>query len=172
MSYNLPASFYVGYSERPQLLHGKPNLQYNWETQQFIPLRPIGVQSQKLKAKHIAKPNPPIVQVECNATLGQYINEDMLIESWKMIENITALYYAGSEVSGGIFLYPRQAIALSYLLQKEITSKVRRIDEKQRFRVCETGFGKLYIIKIPRRFTSIIFNFSAIEIYLACHCVS
>ena len=139
LCYNQSASFYVGFSERLQL-YGKPNLRYDWETKQFIPLRPVGVESQKLKAKHVVKPNPPIIQIECNATLDQYINEDMLIESWNMIENITALY-PGSEVSGGIFLYPRQAIVLSYLLQKEITSQVRRMDKKDPFRVCETGFG-------------------------------
>eukprot|EP00956_Cyclotella_meneghiniana_P022772 scaffold43433_cov74-Cyclotella_meneghiniana.AAC.6 len=136
---DMAASFYIGFSERLQP-YGKPNLRYDWETKQFIPLRPVGVESQKLMAKHVVKPNPPIIQIECNATLDQYINEDMLIESWNMIENITALY-PGSEVSGGIFLYPRQAIVLSYLLQKEITSQVRRMDKKDPFRVCETGFG-------------------------------
>jgi hypothetical protein len=75
----------------------------------------------------------------CNATITSYIDEQILQESWELVENITSLY-PGSEVSGGIFLYPRQTILIAYLVQKEIASRQRSRNPKP-FRICETGFG-------------------------------
>jgi hypothetical protein len=68
----------------------------------------------------------------------------MLQESWKLINNITSLF-PGADVSGGIFLYPRQTLLLTYLLQREVSSRARGLIQTQktqkRFRICETGFG-------------------------------
>ena len=51
--------------------------------------------------KYIVEKCVGILKPMCNATLSTYIDEEMLQDSWEMIERITSLY-PGSDVSGGI----------------------------------------------------------------------
>ena len=108
----------------------------------FVGKKSPGVSSPKLDMKYHVKSNTAVMRPNCNVTLGSYVDEDMVRDSWKMIEEITSMY-PGSDVSGGIFLYPRQTILLSYLIQKEV-SFMKHTSKKKKFkrmRICETGFG-------------------------------
>ena len=129
-------SFYVGYMEEPYL---PVELKYDWRKLQFAPFKlpgrfmPAQKQSEHdaitLRARDVPLPR-------CNVTLGSYIDEERLKESWRLIHNITSLY-PGSDQSGGIFLYPRQTMLLPYLVQRQIALKAPNYYEP--FRVCETG---------------------------------
>lgn len=117
-----------------------PILLYNWQIHRFVAKRPPGSSLLKLDAKYSVKPNTAIMIPNCNVTLGSYIQEDMLKDSWEMIESIAAMY-PGSDVSGGIYLYPRQTILISYLIQKEMAFTKQKSKKSKQFRICETGFG-------------------------------
>ena len=129
-------SFYVGYMEKPYLL---VELKYDWRKLQFAPIKLPGrfMPAQK-QSEHdaITLRTRDVPLPRCNVTLGSYIDEERLKESWRLIHNITSLY-PGSDQSGGIFLYPRQTILLPYLVQRQIASKTPNYYEP--FRVCETG---------------------------------
>jgi hypothetical protein len=136
--------FYVGHSEQNMKL-GLPELNYDWDKQQFIAKKlPGRLLPRKTKNKYEVALNTGISLPVCNNTLSSYIDEMMLQESWQLINNITSLF-SGADVSGGIFLYPRQALLLTYLVQREVSSKARGLIQTQetqkRFRICETGFG-------------------------------
>jgi hypothetical protein len=81
--------------------------------------------------KYIVEKCVGILKPMCNATLSTYIDEEMLRDSWEMIELITSLY-PGSDVSGGIML-------ITYLIQKEIAPRQSSANPKP-FKICETGF--------------------------------
>ena len=142
---DMSPGFYVGYStETIKSRLPMPALNYDWRIRKFSGL--------KLPGYHVSKFNTPKNQVSmntnvlppsCNSTLASYIDEKALQDSWQLIQNITSMY-PGSDVSGGIFLYRRQTILLSYLLQSEIASRAAKKDSNGKlepFRVCETGFG-------------------------------
>jgi len=58
---------------------------------------------------------------------------------WKMIDETLQDRYPDARVSGGIFLYPRQASLLRTLFQEILT---RIVDDRNRpITLCETGFG-------------------------------
>lgn len=141
---DMAPSFYIGHSEQPNKYH-VPGLIYDRKSQAFIPRKPNGILSPAPERSFVMKPqHREVTKPLCNTTLDSYINQEVLRESWEMIENITSRYN-GAEVSGGIFLYPRQSILLAYLIQQEIASTSRRVNAKTKqlepFRICETGFG-------------------------------
>ena len=139
---DLAPSFYVGQSEKiTKKLFAVPLPTYSWERARFEPARLPGqtfYKPEKNKYRSIAL-QQDVKTPGCNATLGSYIDENMLSDSWQMIENVTSLYPA-SDVSGGIFLYKRQALLLAYLVQRESASMAAAASDKQ-FLICETGFG-------------------------------
>lgn len=62
----------------------------------------------------------------------------VVTSTWKMIDTTLSDKYPDARVSGGIFLYPRQASLLTTLIE-HITSHV---DSRQhQVTLCETGFG-------------------------------
>lgn len=134
-------SFYVGHSEQMMKKYPMPMLNYDWRnTRRFVaPKLPGLLVPKETKSKYDVAYNKEVLPPRCNTTLGSYIDEEILYDSWKLIHNITLLY-PGSEVSGGIFLYPRQSMLISYLIQREIASRAAQNDFEP-FRVCETGFG-------------------------------
>ena len=139
-------SFYVGHSEDSGNELPMPMLRYDWRTNKFAAPKLPGVIVQKdTETKYEVQYNEKIVPpTSCNVTIGSYIDEDMLHDSWQLIDNITSLY-PGSDISGGIFLYKRQTILLTYLVQLEIASRAAKKRDAggslEPFRVCETGFG-------------------------------
>eukprot|EP00571_Detonula_confervacea_P000538 CAMPEP_0172318456 /NCGR_PEP_ID=MMETSP1058-20130122/34927_1 /TAXON_ID=83371 /ORGANISM="Detonula confervacea, Strain CCMP 353" /LENGTH=1694 /DNA_ID=CAMNT_0013033295 /DNA_START=295 /DNA_END=5379 /DNA_ORIENTATION=+ len=142
---DMAPSFYVGHSERPGKLLPLPELRYDWRTMRFAAPRLPGLLLPKNKQiKYDVSFNEEnMLPPRCNATLGSYIDDAMLQDSWRLIGNITSLY-PGSDVSGGIFLYPRQTILLTYLVQRELASRAaekRNSNNLEPFRICETGFG-------------------------------
>lgn len=136
-------SFYVGQSEMITApIFAVPLPTYNWERARFEPARLPGETFYKKPEKnkyHSFALQQDVKTPGCNATLGSYIDENMLSDSWQMIQNITSLFPA-SDVSGGIFLYERQALLLAYLVQRESASMAAATSNKQ-FVICETGFG-------------------------------
>lgn len=139
---DMAPSFYVGHSEQMMSKYPMPMLNYDWrETRLFVaPRLPGKLVTKETKSKYDVAYNKVVLPPRCNATsLASYIDEEMLHDSWNLIHNITLLY-PGSDVSGGIFLYPRQSMLLSYLIQNEIASRAAR-NNFEPFRVCETGFG-------------------------------
>lgn len=138
-------SFYVGHSEESKKTLTMPMLRYDWRTNKFAAPKLPGVIVQKdTETKYDVQYNEKVVSPYCNATIGSYIDEDMLQDSWQLIDNITSLY-PGSDISGGIFLYKRQTILLTYLVQREIASRAAEKRDAggslEPFRVCETGYG-------------------------------
>lgn len=122
-----------------------PALNYDWRNERFVAPKLPGVLSERDdSSKYSVDLNENVAAPKCNATLGSYINEEILQDSWRNIDNITALY-PGAPVSGGIFLYPRQTTLLTYLIQKEIASRAAKKKNAdgslEPFRVCETGYG-------------------------------
>jgi hypothetical protein len=72
---------------------------------------------------------------------------------WLSLDTIVSEYRGKSKVSGGIFLYPRQSIILTSILQL-LTSKLQD-KQNEVVRVCETGFGAghsaaLFLAASPR----------------------
>jgi hypothetical protein len=131
----------VGHSEKKL---GMTELIYDWKSQRFVANKPFGIMSPTPEKKYSVRINTDIAKPMCNAKLGSYVNEEILKDSWKVIEHITALY-PGTGISGGIFLYPRQAILISYLIQQEIASKVPaniQSSNLKPFTICETGYGE------------------------------
>lgn len=68
---------------------------------------------------------------------------------WFLLDGIVTKYRGKSKVSGGIFLYPRQSMILTSILQL-LESKI-----EGKIRVCETGFGAghstaLFLAASPR----------------------
>lgn len=135
---DLAPSFYIGHSQQEKKLLALPVLRYDWRSRRFAASKLPGLMvPMNPNPKYDVGFNRNILSPRCNATLGSYIDEEMLQDSWQLIHNITSLF-PGSDVSGGIFLYPRQAILLTYLLQREIASRAK---VSKPFRICETGFG-------------------------------
>ncbi len=135
-------SFYVGHSEQTDRKLALPLLSYDWRTKQFVATKLPGMLTPRItQSKYDVRFNKVVLQPRCNATLSTYIDEGMLKESWELVHNITSLY-PESDVSGGIFLYPRQMILLTYLVQRQIALRAE-INEAsdEPFRICETGFG-------------------------------
>jgi hypothetical protein len=58
-----------------------------------------------------------------------------LLNDWKFIDRTLSKMYSKARVSGGIFLYPRQAALLTAIVDKMAVLLDRPL------RVCETGFG-------------------------------
>jgi len=57
---------------------------------------------------------------------------------WKRIDGITTKeQYKNSKISGGIFLYPRQTLLLSELIEEKLQNRTL----SRPYRICETGFG-------------------------------
>ena len=137
-------SFHVGHSEQSDRKLLLPPLSYDWRTTRFAATKLPGLLvPRKTQSKYDVSFNRNMLSPRCNATLGSYIDEGMLQESWRLIHNITSLY-PGSDVSGGLFLYPRQTILLTYLVQREIASRAAKntaSENLEPFRICETGFG-------------------------------
>ena len=138
---DIAPSFYVGQSERiTSRMFAVPLPKYNWERARFEPARLPGETFYKPeKIKYHLSLRQDVKSPGCNATLGSYIDENMLSDSWQMIQNITALYPA-SDVSGGMFLYERQALLLAYLVQRE-RAAMAAATSNEKFLICETGFG-------------------------------
>ena len=131
-------NFYIGYSEK---VFAETTMQYDWTTMRFIPHKLPGVSRMKDKQrKYNVRFNKYVQAPKCNSTIDSYIDEKMLQDSWQLIENITAIF-PNSSVSGGVFLYPRQALLLVYLIQREIASRTIDSANLEPFRICETGFG-------------------------------
>ena len=121
-----------------------PELRYDWRTMRYVAPRLPGMLLPKYKNKYDVNFNRDVFPPKCNATLGSYIDEEILHNSWQLIHNITSSYPA-SDISGGIFLYPRQAILLTYLVQRQISS---RAVKSEPFRICETGFGSGHLASL------------------------
>ena len=141
---DMAPSFYVGHSQQEIKKYPLTLLTYDWKSHQFAAPKLPGRMTQKTEIKYddVAL-NRNVIAPSCNATIGSYINEKMLQDSWGIIDNITALFPA-ADVSGGIFLYPRQSILLTFLIQREIDSRVAKNGNSKNlepFRICETGFG-------------------------------
>lgn len=137
--------FYVGHSEQFDVKkYNLPLLDYDWNRRKFVAPTLPGQLLLKKQSKYDVALNRNVSPPVCNTTfLDHYIDTGMIEESWQLINNITSLH-PGSDVSGGIYLYPRQAMLLVYLVQREVASRARmRNSQKtlQPFRVCETGFG-------------------------------
>mmetsp|Transcript_27789 Transcript_27789/g.47000 ORF Transcript_27789/g.47000 Transcript_27789/m.47000 type:complete len:563 (-) Transcript_27789:166-1854(-) len=142
---DMAPGFYVGHSEQFELRkYNLPLLDYDWNIQQFVAPTLPGRFVPKKQIKYDVALNRNVPSPVCNTSfLDHYIDTGMLEESWQLINNITTIY-PGSDVSGGIFLYPRQAMLLVYLVQREVASKVpigSRLETVKPYRVCETGFG-------------------------------
>jgi len=60
-------------------------------------------------------------------------------DTWDEINTIIDTF-PNSDVSGGIFLYPRQQLFLVHLIETQLLLKARKGDQSP-FRICETGFG-------------------------------
>lgn len=131
--------FYVGHSEQFDLRkYNLPMLEYDMKRQQFVAVTLPGQFLPKRQIKDVAL-NRNVPSPVCNTSLlDDYIDTSMLEESWQLIDNITSLF-PKADVSGGIFLYPRQTMLLVYLVQREIA--LRTPNGQKPFRVCETGFG-------------------------------
>ncbi len=134
--------FYVGYSEQFDVRkYNLPMLDYDWIQHKFVAPTLPGRLVLKKQSKYDVALNRNVQPPVCNATLlDHYIDTDMLEDSWQLINNVTSLH-PGSDVSGGIYLYPRQAMLLVYLVQREVASRANMQKILQPFRVCETGFG-------------------------------
>lgn len=137
--------FHVGHSEQFHLKkYNLPMLDYDWNRHKFVAPTLPGRLVPKKQSKYEVVLNRNVQPPVCNTTsLGHYIDTDMLEESWQIINNITSLH-PGADVSGGIYLYPRQAMLLVYLVQREVAARAKirkRQKTLQPFRVCETGFG-------------------------------
>lgn len=63
---------------------------------------------------------------------------ELLQRTWEAIDNQTNLF-PDAKVSGGIFLYPRQAELLTAVV-KRLAVEMRQ-NENRKLRICETGFG-------------------------------
>ena len=141
---DIAPGFYVGHSE--QMRSGKfslTELWYEWNKKRFEARRLPGYKLLRRSPKYEVARNRNVTLPTCNTFLGQYIDEKMLEESWQHINGITNRY-PGSDVSGGIFLYPRQTMLLTYLVQREVASRssINGASGKPKpFRICETGFG-------------------------------
>ncbi len=136
--------FYVGHSEQFNVKkYNLPLLDYDWNKQKFVASTLPGRLVPKKQSKYDVAFNRNVPTPVCNTTfLDRYINTGMLEESWQLIKNITSLH-PGSDVSGGIYLYPRQAMLIVYLVQQEVASRaiIGSRQTSKPFRVCETGFG-------------------------------
>ena len=134
---DMAPSFYVGNSEKHI---SPPPLKYDWRRMQFAPIKLPGRSvPQEKQNKYNVSFNRDVSLPKCNATLASYIDEGMLHDAWRLIRNVQS-QYPGADASGGVFLYPRQAMLLTYLVQNALTS----IDQSlvnEPFRICETGFG-------------------------------
>lgn len=78
----------------------------------------------------------------CEATIpySQSRSNDVA-QIWQRIDNTTATF-PKAKVSGGLFLYPRQANLISRLIHNLIDSKILSSSSSSRpFQICETGFG-------------------------------
>ncbi|KAL7552327.1 hypothetical protein ACHAWF_015555 [Thalassiosira exigua] len=140
---DLAPSFYVGHSEQKKY-DLEPELKYDWKSEKFAARKLPGLLLPlDQQYKYDVQPNRNVSIPRCNQTLDSYVDENMLRDSWGMIDKITELY-PGSDVSGGIFLYQRQQLLIAYLVQQEIASRAADgLDPNnvKPFRVCETGFG-------------------------------
>ena len=137
--------FYVGHSEQFDLKkYNLPLLDFDWNSQQYVAAALPGRSVPKREIKYDVALNRNVSSPVCNTSfIDNYIDTVMLEEVWQLINNITSLF-PGADVSGGIFLYPRQAMLLVYLVQREVASRasIGNGPEKLKpFRVCETGFG-------------------------------
>lgn len=139
---DMAPSYYVGYSEQTGKLR-LPELKYDWMKNRFAAPKLPGYLVPKAQSKYLDMSfNRNVLSPRCNATLGFYVDEAMLDDSWQLIHNITS-QFPGSDVSGGIFLYKRQTILLAYLVQQQIASRAAKGGRNylEPFRICETGFG-------------------------------
>jgi len=135
-------SFYVGHSEQGQKF-SLPVPNYDWRRTRFVANKLPGILVPRIaQSKYDVSFNKYVLRPRCNATIGSYMDEGMLEDSWQLINNITSLY-PESDVSGGIFLYPRQMILLTYLVQRQIIAFMAEniLTSDTPFRICETGFG-------------------------------
>lgn len=69
---------------------------------------------------------------------GSGIIGQSVFRHWKYIDDITNRQFPNARVSGGIFLYPRQATILTRLIQR-VHAGFR--DHKKTITICETGYG-------------------------------
>eukprot|EP00957_Ditylum_brightwellii_P006248 473779-Ditylum_brightwellii.AAC.1 len=80
----------------------------------------------------------------CEGSIPPKLREEYQ-QLWQEIDSITQHYTSttGTKISGGLFLYPRQAALLGKLIQDLMIHKndVLQNQAKTAFRICETGFG-------------------------------
>ena len=75
--------------------------------------------------------------VNASSTNGGIIGESVY-RHWNMIDEITHQEYPDAKVSGGIFLYPRQASILTHLIRR---MHAGRTEHQKTITICETGYG-------------------------------
>ena len=78
----------------------------------------------------------------CNSMNASYtlggIIDDSVFRQWKYIDETIEREYPNVRVSGGIFLYPRQAYILTHLIKRV---HMRPSNRQKTITICETGFG-------------------------------
>lgn len=76
----------------------------------------------------------------CDSVNASFTNSGIIGESvfrhWKFIDDTTKQEFPDAGVSGGIFLYPRQASILTHLI-----SRMHAWGRKKTITICETGYG-------------------------------
>merc|ERR1712176_297423 len=124
--------------------HGIPEWSYNLFTNtipEYRSCEDARIPTQFCPCIHERKDMMPYYYVgyaENNATQKPNCNPELINDKkiWAEIDNISK-EFPRDQVSGGIFLYPRQEAFISYVIQREIMQK----NQNETFRVCETGFG-------------------------------
>lgn len=72
------------------------------------------------------------------ASNGHGIIDESVYRHWKYIDDTTNRDFPNARVSGGIFLYPRQASILTHLIQR-VHAGFR--NDRKTLTICETGYG-------------------------------
>ena len=84
------------------------------------------------------KPNNGICDKSSNASTSGGIIGESVFRHWNYIDTTIEKDFPLAKVSGGIFLYPRQASILTHLI-KRIHTGLK--DRRKMITICETGYG-------------------------------
>jgi len=88
-----------------------------------------------LSSDHVQKDFCDNINASSN---GDGVVDESVYRHWKYIDDTTNRDFPKARVSGGIFLYPRQASILTHLIHR--VHAVFR-DDRKTITICETGYG-------------------------------